>query len=265
MNRIKKTFDNLRAQNKTALVGYMTAGYPDMDNSVEIIKQMCRSGVDVIELGIPFSDPTSDGPVIQKASQVALAGGIDMEGVFSIVRNVREEFDTPIILFSYYNPIFVYGLDKFSRSAQLAGADGTLIVDLSPEEASEAGDLFNEEFPLIKLIAPTTDYKRVKFVTSNAYGFVYLISKTGVTGSGEIDFDYVKSRVDEVRSVTKVPACVGFGVTTDHQAREIARIADGVIVGSAFVKCISEASLAGTTEIVKRIQEKVRYFKDAMI
>ncbi len=240
MNRINKKFAELKEQGRSALVGFISAGDPDFDLSYEIIDAMCRAGLDVLELGVPFSDPTADGPVIQRSSQRALASGINMEKCMAMVGKLRIEHELPIILFSYYNPIFKYGVERFCNDAKIAGADGTLIVDLPPEEGAELKGKFTDDFSVIRLIAPNTSLNRVQSIASDGSGFLYVISKTGVTGSGGLDTEAVAKHVAQIKTITDLPLCVGFGISTAEQARAVAGCAEGVVIGSAFERLIED-------------------------
>jgi len=189
MNRIDTTFTNLKEKGERALVGFVTAGDPDYSTSLDIVKTMCNSGLDVLELGIPFSDPTADGPVIQRSSARSLENGTRLASIMTMTRELREVTDIPIILFSYYNPILAYGPVAFYDEAVAAGADGLLVVDLPPEESKEMTGLWpGDTLSLIRLVAPTTPRDRMAYVTETAAGFLYLVSKTGVTGSDGLDF-----------------------------------------------------------------------------
>ncbi len=188
MNRIGETFEALKQKNEKALVGFVTAGDPNISESLNIINAMCAAGVDILELGIPFSDPTADGPVIQRSSGRALAAGLTLRAVLDMTQKIREQSEVPIILFSYYNPIHAYGNKAFYEDALSAGADGVLVVDLPPEESDEMTDTWEgDELSLIRLIAPTTPQERMKQIADSASGFLYLVSKTGVTGSDGLD------------------------------------------------------------------------------
>ncbi len=262
MNRIEHKFDELRRINEKALVGFLTAGDPDVEQSFEIMAAMCAAGLDILELGIPFSDPTADGPAIQRSSARALARQVNLPQVLGLVRRLREETDIPIILFGYYNPILQYRVDRFWADARASGADGVLVVDLPPEESAELTAGHREaEFPLIRLIAPTTPRARMRRIAESAYGFLYLISKTGVTGSKGLDLDDIAARTASVKAVTDLPVCVGFGISTVEDVRSIAAVADGVVIGSAFEQMIEEnldnPNLAGI------LAQQVRAFKQA--
>ncbi|MGC8719449.1 MAG: tryptophan synthase subunit alpha [Thermodesulforhabdaceae bacterium] len=282
MNRIDKKFAELKGKGEKALVGFITAGDPDMERSLEIAKVLCSGGVDILELGVPFSDPTADGPVIQRSSMRALRAGMTLDKAFDFVEKLRKDgIETPVILFSYYNPLFRYGSDRFYKKARSVGADGVLIVDLPPEEAREFTDGWDGWSPeagifsFIRLVAPTTPPERMKRILKDASGFVYLISKTGVTGSEEIlpsarqesvrdplDYGAIENMVSTIRSITSVPVCVGFGVSTPDQARRISLIADGVVIGSAFEKAIEENMTS--SELLEVLGRMATDFKRAM-
>jgi tryptophan synthase alpha chain len=239
MNRIQSTFSGLSQRNEKALVGFVTAGDPDVHASLALIQSMCENGLDILELGVPFSDPTADGPVIQRSSARALSHGVSLRTVMEMTREIRRFTDIPIVLFSYYNPILAYGVDSFYRNARNAGADGVLIVDLPLEESAEMTDHpLSPDLPLIRLVAPTTPVERMKAIASASVGFLYLVSKTGITGSEGLDTGEVAKNVARIRSVTDIPVCVGFGVRTADDVAQIASVADGVVIGSAFERLI---------------------------
>ena len=239
MNRIQKTFNDLQQRKEKALVGFVTAGDPTPELSLQIVLSMCRSGLDILELGIPFSDPTADGPVIQRSSERSLEKGTSLMSVLAMTRKIRLETDIPIILFSYYNPIFNHGGVHFYRDAVEAGADGVLVVDLPPEESDEMTTDWNgQELPLIRLVAPTTPPGRMSFIAGAGEGFLYLVSKTGVTGSHGLDLADIAGKITSLRAVTALPICVGFGISSPDDVAGIASVADGVVVGSAFEKLI---------------------------
>jgi len=241
MNRIEQTFLDLSQKGEKALVGFVTAGDPTPKCSLEIVQAMCRAGLDILELGVPFSDPTADGPVIQRSSQRAIKNGTNVSSVLDMTKALREKTDIPIILFSYYNPIFVYGLYNFYCDAVEAGADGVLIVDLPPEESNEmTSEWPGNNLSMIRLVAPTTPRDRMGFMSQTAEGFLYLISKTGVTGSDGLDINEIAKKVTTLRSVTELPICVGFGISKPEDVANIASVADGVVIGSAFEKIIED-------------------------
>ena len=262
MNRIEHKFQDLRQNKEKALVGFVTAGDPDVAQSFEIISAMCAAGLDILELGIPFSDPTADGPAIQRSSARALVHRVNLTQVLEMIRRLREKTTIPIILFGYYNPIFQYRVDKFCVNARAAGADGVLVVDLPPEESAElTGGHPQAEFPLIRLIAPTTPTERMHRIAGSACGFLYLISKTGVTGSDGLDIDDIAARTASVKAVTDLPVCVGFGISTAQDVRSIAAVADGVVIGSAFERLIEEN--LGHPDLAARVAGQVKIFKQA--
>ena len=239
--RIEDKFRELREKGKAALVTYVTAGDPALEMTPEIVWKLEEAGADIIELGVPFSDPMADGVAIQLASERALRSRTTLHGVLDSVRRIRNRSQIPIILFGYYNPLFAYGLEKLTRDAREVGVDGVLVVDLPPEEAKEFKTLTDREgLNLVFLLAPTSTLERIKLVAHHASGFVYLVSVTGVTGERP-NFDYdLKSLVDKIKAHTKLPVGIGFGVSTPEQARRIADIADAVIVGSALVRIIEK-------------------------
>jgi tryptophan synthase alpha chain len=245
MNRIAHLFDTLKQKREKALIGFVTAGDPELETSLALCRDMCRNGLDLLELGIAFSDPTADGPVIQRSSQRALQQGMTPAKVIEMVAALRRDIDTPIVLFSYYNPIFAYGVSRFYEDAVKAGADGVLIVDLPPEESGEMTDRWPSpsQLSLIRLIAPTTPDERIRAIAAKAEGFLYLVSKTGVTGSAGLQGDTVEENVRRLQQHTKLPICVGFGISTVEDVARIARQADGVVIGSAFERIIEEAVL----------------------
>ena len=241
MKRIEKKFASLRAKNEKALIVYLTAGDPSLGITKKLIFALEKAGVDILEIGVPFSDPTADGPVIQAASQRALRAGTTLAGVLKMVAEVRKVSEIPVVLFGYFNPIFAYGVKKFAHAARLAGVDGVLVVDLPYEEAKELKiytDAVGIDF--ISLIAPTTDAKRLSKIAAKATGFLYYISITGITGTAAPKIDNIKTEVGKIRKITNLPIAVGFGISKPQQAREIARFADGVVIGSAVVRLIDE-------------------------
>ncbi len=251
MNRLMKTFATTRNENRAALIGYMTAGDPGLEQSFEILDAACGAGLDVLELGIPFSDPTADGPVIQRAASRALRAGMTLEKGIDLVRRLRERHELPIILFSYYNPILAMGNKRFVAEAALAGADGVLVVDLPSEKSDEIMRHVEppHAFSFIRLIAPTTDPIRRREILKRSDGFVYVVSRQGVTGVGKIDWNAVSDEMKALRKETTVPLCIGFGIATPEDVAAASSIADGVIIGSAFQKRIEENPVA-TGEII---------------
>ena len=242
MNRIDQTFRRLAAEGRKGLVGYLTAGDPDAAISERNIRAAIENGVDVLELGVPFSDATADGPVIQEASQRALAAGMTVGGALQMACRLRRDFDLPIVLFGYANPFFRYGYERLSADAAEAGVDGVLVVDLPFEESGELRvPLEKHGLCFIRLIAPTTPTYRASAILKDAGGFVYYIMVTGVTGARTKTAEDVRGHVERLRGCTSLPIAVGFGVSGGQQAREAARSADAVVVGSALVRAAQEA------------------------
>lgn len=239
--RIERKFRDLKQKKEKALVVYLTAGDPDLETTRRLVLTLGEAGVDVIEIGVPFSDPTADGPVIQAASQRALRRGVTLSGILDMMESLREVSDIPIVLFGYYNPIFSYGNERFAARAKRAGVDGILVVDLPPEESHELRqytDMAGLDF--ISLIAPTTSDNRIARIAKNATGFLYYISITGVTGTAQPLIQNIKVDVERIRKISALPLVIGFGISTPAQAAEIASCADGVVVGSALVRIIGE-------------------------
>ena len=245
MNRIETCFQKRRAQGRKVLVGYLTAGDPDMAASEADIRAAVAEGVDILELGVPFSDPTADGPVIQAAAFRSLQAGTTTTTVLELVRRLRRDLATPIVLFGYANPVFVYGFERYCRDAAAAGADGLLIVDLPHEEAGELrAAAARHGLALIPLIAPTTPKARAAAILAEATGFVYYILFRGVTGARHAVADDAAAQIQTLREVTALPIAAGFGVSDGAQARAVAGLADGVVVGSALVKAAREGRLS---------------------
>lgn len=244
MDRIAETFNALKRQGRKGLVGYLTAGDPNLKRSEENIRIALDNGVDVLELGVPFSDPTADGPEIQAAALRALKAGMTVRKALDLVRRLRRDYDTPIILFGYANPFYRYGFRQIARDAKQAGADGFLVVDLPLEEAGEfRTHLDDQELAFIPLAAPTTPPARIRKLVRNARGFLYYIMVTGVTGTREKLAVNLSRRVRTLRGCTRLPIAVGFGVSRGAQARLAGRGADAVVVGSALVKAAREGRL----------------------
>lgn len=238
MNRIDSTFAALRERGETAFIAYVGAGDPDFDRSLQIIRALADAGSDIIELGVPFSDPLADGVVNQMSADRALKAGMTTPRVLDLIRGFRESHDTPIVLFTYLNPVYNYGFEAFHRDAAEAGADGILLLDLPPDEAVQNSELAHTEgLHPIRLIAPTTPAERVATIASTASGFIYALSRTGVTGTqGGGPSEHIADLVASIKSHTAIPVCVGFGISTPAQAATVAAAADGVVVGSALVK-----------------------------
>jgi tryptophan synthase alpha chain len=268
--RIEQRFAALKADGRAALVTFTMAGDPDYATSVAILKSLPKAGADVIELGMPFTDPMADGPAIQAAGLRALAAGQNMKKTLAAVREFRAgDNATPLVLMGYYNPIYIYGVDRFLADAKAAGVDGLIVVDLPPEEDGELClPALQAGLNFIRLATPTTDDKRLPTVLTNTSGFVYYVSITGITGAAAPDAGKVATAVARIKRHTKLPVCVGFGVRTAEQARALAEHADGVVVGSALVEAVRKnlgsdgdptaASIASVTDLVGGLADGVR-------
>lgn len=241
MNRIDQKFQELKAAKKKAFIGYITAGYPSLKMTEELVLGLEKSGVDIIELGVPFSDPLADGPTIQAASQKALEKGTTLEKIFDVVEKIRKASQVPICLMTYFNPVFHYGEKKFVQTAKQKGVDGVIIPDLPPEEA---GQLISEariqDLSTVFFLAPTTKDTRIKKIVNDATGFIYYVSIAGVTGERTEIPASVVANVKKAKKITDKPICVGFGISNPQQVKKIAHMADGVIVGSAIINQITE-------------------------
>lgn len=269
MKRIEAKFKQLKEQNKTAFVGYICAGDPNYETSLEIFKAMPKSGVDIIELGVPFLDPSGDGPIIQSASKRAVENGATLETTLKMVEEFRKtNQETPVILMSYYNPIFKFGLNKIFAQAKEVGVDGFLIVDLPFEEEREISqEMRNSDLDLIKLIAPTTDEARIAKITENASGFLYLISMLGITGTKDANSQENISALKIIRKNSNVPVVIGFGIKNAETASQFAKIgADGVVVGSKIVDEINQAAIGDNSveKIVASASECLEGFAQAL-
>ncbi|MEM6388237.1 MAG: tryptophan synthase subunit alpha [Pseudomonadota bacterium] len=242
MSRITQRFSSLAAKNKKAFVAYMMAGDPDLETSLEIMLGLPEAGVDIIELGLPFTDPMADGPTIQLAGQRALEAGQTLTKTLEMVRRFREhDSDTPIVLMGYYNPIYSRGVDTFLAEAKTAGIDGLIVVDLPPEEDEELClPAMAAGIDFVRLATPTTDAERLPQVLRNTSGFVYYVSITGITGAAAAQAVDVEPEVARIKEASGLPVVVGFGIRTPEVARDIARVADGAVVGSAIVSKIAE-------------------------
>ena len=240
--RLDDTFASLKQQNKKAFIAYVAAGDPSFDLSLEVMHSLASIGADVIELGMPFSDPLADGIVNQMAADRALKAGMSTARTLDLIRAFREKNDnTPIVLFTYLNPIFTYGFSRFQTDAVKAGADGILLLDLPPDEADLSAELAeNKDLSHIRLIAPSTPPERVKLLAEKAEGFIYALSRSGVTGGHSAPAETIPAQVAAIKQYTNVPVCVGFGISNPEQAALVAKSADGVIVGSAIVKQIEQ-------------------------
>jgi tryptophan synthase alpha chain len=271
--RIATRFARNAEAGRASLVTFLTAGDPDPETSLALIQALPGAGADVIELGMPFSDPMADGPAIQWSSMRALKAGMTLKGTLELVRKFRAgDQDTPIVLMGYYNPIYVYGVDRFLVDAKAAGVDGLIVVDLPPEEDAELCiPAMKAGLNFIRLATPTTDDKRLPAVLANTSGFVYYVSITGITGTATPDFSKVASAVARIKRHTTLPVAVGFGVKAPAHAEAIARGADGVVVGSALVETIrtsldadgkaTEKTVSGVSALVASLAEAARSVK----
>jgi tryptophan synthase alpha chain len=265
--RIDRRFQVLKSQGRSGLITFTMMGDPDIETSFEILRGLPAAGADIIEIGSPFTDPMADGPVIQVAGQRALKAGITLEKTLGLVRRFREEdSETPLILMGYYNPIYIYGVERFLRDALDAGLDGLIIVDLPPEEdaelclpALEAGLAF------IRLTAPTTDDVRLKRVLETSSGFVYYISITGITGAGAATASSIDAAVARLRRHTDLPIAVGFGIKTPDQAGDVARVADAAVVGSAIISAIQDSLDDGGRATPQTVDAALKLVRDLSV
>ena len=241
MSRISDRFARLRARGRKAFVGFVTAGDPSLDRTVEIAQAMAEAGVDVLELGVPFSDPLADGPVIQRSSERALRKGTRLGDVLDAVRRIRARCDVPLLLFSYFNPLLRHGLDALARDAAQAGADGVLVTDLPPEEAEGwLATARGAGLDTVFMAAPTSPEPRLRRVAEASRGFVYAVSRTGVTGERDVISEDAAPLVRRLKALTEEPIVLGFGLSRPEQVRAAADVADGVVVGSALVRFLEE-------------------------
>ncbi|MBE0682168.1 MAG: tryptophan synthase subunit alpha [Anaerolineales bacterium] len=255
MHRIESAFSN-----KPIFMPYFPLGYPDLPTSIDVIEALAQNGADLIEVGLSFSDPLADGPVIQHATQIALEKGITVKKSLEAVQELRKRgVDIPLILMGYYNPMLAYGLEKFIRDAKEAGVDGFIVPDLPAEESKEFEDVAGN-MPLIRMLAPTSPDERMESIARTAKGFIYLVSVTGVTGALTAISDGLGDLIQRVRDHTSVPVCVGFGIGTPEQAKQVGALADGVIVGSACVKMIG-----GSQKPVETAKQFAAEFRDALL
>jgi len=242
LNRIDDLFAKLRNNNRTALMPYLMAGYPDAETSQELLVAVAEAGADLVEFGIPYSDPLADGPTIQAAAEEALKGTINTDIVFDLVKKAREDTDIPIVIMTYYNTVYRYGLDRFAKNAAASGVDGVITPDLPPEEAgSWKESAAKHGLATVMLAAPTSTDERLKKVAEASEGFVYCVSLTGVTGARSNLPANLADFISRIRNVTDKPLAVGFGISRPEQARHISDIADGVIIGSALVSLIGKS------------------------
>jgi tryptophan synthase alpha chain len=241
MNRIDKKFKELRQKKQKAFIAYLTVGYPDIATTENLILELSKIGVDIFELGVPFSDPLADGPVIQESSMFALKHGVNLDSVFSLAKRLREKIKNPLLAMGYFNPVLNYGLARFAEKARLSGLDGAIIPDLPIEESKELRSLLNKQkLYLIDFIAPTTDLSRIKKISSISKGFIYYVSLTGVTGArSKLPID-MSQKISYLKKFIKLPVCVGFGISAGSQLEHVYKFSDGAIIGSAIIKKIKE-------------------------
>lgn len=255
MIRIKNKFKELKQKKQKAFGVFLTAGYPSLEYSKDIFKKILDAKVDFIEIGLPFSDPMADGPLIQHSSQIAIEQNTSVEDCFNLVKEIRKiNNDIPIILMGYYNPIHYYGNLKFIKKAVLSGIDGLIIVDLPMEEDEEFYNLsYKNNLPLIRLVTPTTDEERLKKILKNAYGFVYYVSVTGITGTKSASVNDVKNKIKVIKKITNLPVIAGFGIKNSVDAKKMSSISDGIVIGSSLVNKIEEVykKKNGLNEIFK--------------
>ena len=261
-----KLIDKIKSNNKSgkiSFVSYITAGDPDINTSLNIMKNLAENGTDIIELGVPFSDPISDGPIIQKATERALSNKVDMKKVLDLVKRFRKNYSTPIVIFGYYNPFLKYGLNKIMKDIKAAGANGVLVVDLPPEEAEEIQYAVNRQnLELVYLVAPTSTNKRIQTIAKLSNSFIYLVSVTGVTGTRtSLDSNLVPF-IKRLKKQTKRPICVGFGISTPKHVLELKKNVDGIVIGSAIIKIIEE-NLKNKKEIIKKVSNFSKKISEA--
>ena len=262
-SKLDRTFAQLRQKGEKALITYVMAGDPSLRETEQLVVELEQAGADIIELGVPFSDPIADGPVIQQAAERALRSGTSLRAILSMVTGLRARTQIPLVLMAYYNSIHAFGPERFCQEAAKAGVDGLILPDMPPDEAGPLkGPAAAAGLPLIYLLAPTSTAERRTFVARHSQGFVYYVSLTGITGAKLPNLADVSKNVEKIRRVTNVPVAVGFGVATPEDAAKVAAIADGVIVGSAIVKQI--AAHRQKPEMVKHVAEFVRSLKNAM-
>ena len=257
MNQIDELFKRKRAAEEKSLILFLSAGFPSLEFTAELLPKLCDWGCDLIELGIPFSDPIADGPTIQAASTEALAAGATVRGILELIPPMREKTATPLILFTAFNPLLKYGLEEIVRDAKTAGADGFLVADLPPEEGEEFAALCaGQDMALVYLIAPTSSPERRKTIVEKSTGFIYYIARRGVTGARQALDDDLEEQVGKISALTDKPVAVGFGVSEPEHVRQVARFADGIVVGSALIDTVRRACL--TSDPLPQIEAYVR-------
>lgn len=264
MSRITACMEQLKANGRKALVPYFVCGDPSIEITVPMMHAMVDGGADILEIGVPFSDPMAEGPVIQLAHERALEGHVSLRDTLAVVKQFRETDNiTPVVLMGYANPVEVMGYESFAQQANACGVDGILTVDLPPEEAHEFTAILRQhDIDNIFLIAPTTTAERIKLIASLASGYLYYVSLKGVTGAGNLDLDSVSERVDLIKSITDVPLCVGFGIKDAESAKQIAQFAEGAVVGSALVDRMSTAKSA--EDAIQQVQPFLQSLRHAI-
>ncbi len=256
MNRIDQRFSELKAANQAAFVAYICAGDPTLDQSLKVMHALVEAGVDIIELGVPFSDPMADGIVNQMAAHRALETGASTAGVIELIRRFREDSQVPVVLFTYLNPVYTYGFERFHEDAAAAGADGVLLLDLPPDEEARNEEFLNAKgLHHIRLIAPTTPKDRLPTLAQKSEGFIYYVSREGVTGAQTSLAEGIAENVAAIKEHTDVPVVVGFGISTPEQSAEVARSSDGVVVGSAIVRQIE--AIGDAPELAEKVRDFV--------
>jgi tryptophan synthase alpha chain len=255
-NRVIEKFEALKAAGQKGFIAYITAGDPDLETTRKLVLEFERIGVDLVELGVPFSDPLADGPVIQRAAERALKHGTSLSQVLATVKRIREESEIPMILFTYFNPVHYVGIEHFVAQASESGVDGSLVLDLPPEESKDYKTLMDmKDLCTVYLLAPTSTDDRIELISKYSTGFIYYVSREGVTGMQEAMAGGIDSMVDKIRSRSSRPVAVGFGIATPKLASEVAAYADAVVVGSAIVKKIEEQ--ASSPDLVEKVSEFV--------
>lgn len=252
MRRIAETFSRLRSEGQRGLIPFVTAGDPDADTTCDLVTELARVGASMVEIGVPFTDPMADGPVIQQASMRALRNGCGVAQTLDIIRKVRSNTDVPLVLFSYFNPLLQFGIERLAAEARQAGADAVLVTDLPPEEAADLIAAFaRNELDVIFLVAPTSSDERLRAIAEHASGFIYAVSRTGVTGAQTEVSNEARRLVSRVRRVTDLPIAVGFGISTRAQISDVWDYADATVVGSALVAEIER--LKGSADLIQQI------------
>ena len=262
MGRIEEAFNLLNREGRKGFIPFITAGDPDLETTAELLIELAQANATVIELGVPFSDPMADGPVIQRASERALKHDVGLEKIFEVVSVARSKIQTPIILFSYFNPLLQFGIQRLAAEAKAAGVDGVLVTDLSPEEAGEfEAELIAHDLDMIFLVAPTSTDQRLRLVAQHARGFIYAVSRAGVTGVRTNVSAEAERLVNRVRKFSSLPIAVGFGISTIDQVRDVQRYADAVVIGSAIVSEI-ERLQGATPALAQQIGKFVKGLSD---